>query len=91
MTPEEITKANQDAACTVVELMGGPAEVARKLTAKLREDDADCKPIRIGSIWSWMHRDKSGIPISFIEMFEDLSSVPREEIRPDIPWRVIEK
>lgn len=87
MTPEEITEANQAAACKVVELMGGPAAVARKLTEKLREEDPDCKPIRIGSIWSWMHRDKSGIPIMFIGMFEDLSSVPREEIRPDIPWR----
>jgi len=87
MTPQETTKANQDAASAVVTLMGGPAEVARKLTAKLREKDPEAKPVRIGSIWSWMHRDKSGIPISFIKMFEDLSSIPREEIRPDIPWR----
>lgn len=87
MTPKEITEANQAAAQKVVELMGGPAEVARKLTARLREEDPDAKVIRIGSIWSWMHRDKSGIPIQFIEIFEDLSSVPREEIRPDIPWR----
>jgi len=87
-TKEEITKANQDAACMVVELMGGPAEVARKLTARLQEANPyDAKTIRIGSIWSWMHRDKSGIPIMFVEMFEDLSSIPREEIRPDIPWR----
>jgi len=87
MTPTETTEANQAAACMVVELMGGPAEVARKLTVKIREESPDAKPIRIGSIWSWMHRDKSGIPIMFIEMFEDLSSIPREEIRPDIPWR----
>lgn len=87
MTPTEISEANREAACKVVAIIGGPAEVARKLTAKVQEEDPDAKPVRIGSVWSWMHRDKSGIPISFIKMFEDLSKVPREKIRPDIPWR----
>ena len=88
MTPQEITEANQKAARMVIGLMGGPAEAARKLTDKVRESDPEAKTIRIGSLWSFMHRDKSGIPIKYILDFEYLSGVPREEIRPDVPWRV---
>ena len=87
MTPENITKANQAAACKAVEAINGPAETARKLTALIKENDENAKPIRIGSVWSWMHRDRSGIPIMYIIHFENLSGIPREEIRPDVPWR----
>ena len=91
MTPENITKANQDAAKIVFDMIGGPAEAARKLTRLIRESDPEAKPVRIGSIWSWQNRDKSGIPIKHILDFEKLSGIPREQIRPDVPWRAIEK
>jgi len=87
MTPKDITESNQAAACKAVEAINGPAETARKLTALIQEDDENAKPIRIGSVWSWMHRDRSGIPIIHILNFEKLSGLPREEIRPDVPWR----
>lgn len=87
-TKEEVTQANQAAAKAVFDKLGGPANAARKITALIRESDPEAKTIGIGSIWSWEHRDKSGIPIMHIVSFEKLSGVPREKIRPDIPWYV---
>ena len=85
-TKEEITEANQTAAKLVFDTLGGPASAARKLTALLRESDPEAPIVRIGSIWSFQNRDKSGIPIKHILHFEKLSGIPREKIRPDIPW-----
>ena len=91
MTPENITKANQAAAKIVFDALGGPAESSRKLTKLLQERDPKTKMVRIGSIWSWQNRDKSGIPIKHILDFENLSGISREKIRPDIPWFSVEK
>ena len=87
MTTEEITDANRKAACDAVKVLDGPANTARKLTELLQADYSDAKTVRIGSVWSWMHRDRSGIPIAFILYMEKLSGIPREKLRPDIPWR----
>ncbi len=86
-TKEKVTEANQAAAKAVFDKLGGPANSARKLTVLLRESDPEANTIRIGSIWSWQSRDKSGIPIKHILDFEKLSGIPREKIRPDVPWR----
>lgn len=88
MTPKQITEANQAAAEKVVAIMGGPASCARKLSALLKEEDPNAKTIRIGSVWSWIRRDRCGIPIKHILHFEALSGIQREQIRLDIPWRV---
>lgn len=86
-TKEEVTQANQAAAKFVFDTLGGPAESARKLTRLIKESDPEAKPVRIGSIWSYQNRDKSGIPIKYILHFEKLTGIPREKIRPDVPWR----
>lgn len=76
----------QQAASNAITKMGGPAEAGRKLTERLREREED-KTIPIGVVWSWINRDKHGVPIRFILDIEALSDIPREELRPDIPWR----
>jgi len=88
MTPEEKVIAVRAAAAAAVLSIGGPAETARKLKARLlengREDEA--KKMAIGKIWSWVHRDQSGIPVAFIVDMQVLSGHPRQKLRPDIPW-----
>lgn len=89
MTTEEKVIAVREAAEKAVDVLDGPANTARKLKARLYENgrDEEARKMAIGKIWSWVHRDQSGIPIQFIEDMEELTKIPREELRPDVPWR----
>ena len=87
MTQEKVI-AVRGAVTAAVDKIGGLAETARKLKARLiengREDEA--AKMAIGKIWSWVHRDQSGIPIQFLIDMEVLSGISRKKLRPDIPW-----
>ncbi len=91
MTPQEKVIALRGAVRDAVDELGGLANTARKLKEHLisvgREEDA--KKMAIGKIWSWVHRDKSGIPVHFIVDMEEISGISREKLRPDIPWRLL--
>jgi hypothetical protein len=82
----EIYTSNRRAAAEAIEKMGGSAQAGRLITERLRQR-GDKRSIRVGTVWSWLNRDKKGVPLEFLVDIEEESGVKREQLRGDIPWR----
>lgn len=85
---ETIFKRNRTKAAEAIDNMGGPAAAGRALTERVRLRGGKVR-VTIGKVWSWLNRDKRGIPIEYLIDIEEESGIKREELRQDIPWRKI--
>ena len=63
-----------------VDLAGGQAALARKLTEHLG------RPFRQGHVWNWLFRDGSPLPAEVVIPIEHIveGKITRHQLRPDI-------
>ncbi len=80
-----ILKNNRVKAAEAIDKMGGPAAAGRTLTERTKNRGSSRK-ITIGIVWSWLNRDKCGIPLQYIIDVEEESGISRMELRGDVPW-----
>lgn len=58
--------------------VGGQSSMARQLT------DLTGKLVNQPDVWYWLNKSKKGLPAEFCGPVEQISGVPKSELRPDI-------
>ena len=82
MTPYE---KNHKALERAIKKMGGQSNAAKTITKRLQARGIT-KILRNNTVWSWLSRDKCGVPLEYLVDVEEESGVARTELRTDVPW-----
>ena len=62
--------------------MGGQTRTAKIITDRR----TDGKKVTLRHVWSWLNRDKKGIPLEYLVDIEEESGISRTLLRGDVPW-----
>ena len=77
---ESVYNKNRQVLCQASEDMGGWESIAKALRARGLQ-------LTRQHVLGWVNNIKSGVPPEFLVDMEEVTGIPREEFRQDIPWR----
>lgn len=63
---------NTEALSRAIDLAGGQKPLATRIGTTQSQ------------VWYWLNRSKKGVPAEFAERVEEVTGIPRHQLRPDI-------